>query len=96
MPILRDLINCRAHTFSSTQSKLKGLNIPEDIHRRSFKDLGVFFVCGVHTQSKAEQILLTLNLNDPYDPKINSLALLVDATATLNSSRESQGFTVQN
>lgn len=66
IPILGDLINhCRAHTFSSTLSKLKGLNITEGIHRRSFNDLAVFLICEVHTWTIAEQISLTLNLNDP-------------------------------
>lgn len=63
-PILRDLINCRAHTFSSTLSKLKGLNITEDINRKSFNDLGVFLICEVHSWTIGEQISLTLNLND--------------------------------
>lgn len=66
IPILGDLINhCRAHTFSSTSSKLKGLNITEDFHRRSFNDLGALVICGTHTWTIAEQISLTLNLNDP-------------------------------
>lgn len=66
IPILRDLINhCRAHTFSSTLSKLKDLNVTEDIHGQSFNDLGVFLICEVYTWTIAEQISLTLNLNDP-------------------------------
>lgn len=63
IPIAIDLINhCRAHRLGSILRK--GLNNTENIHRRSFNDLGVFFIHKVHTWTITEQISLTLYLND--------------------------------
>lgn len=79
-PLLTD--RCRACTFSSTLTKLKGLNIIEHI-LRSFSDLEVLLISEVRVWSIADHVL-AINSSDPW---INHLVLLILIKVTLRSSR---------